>query len=265
MSPASENIRILGGVRNVRVMGDGWQPPASTVQADPAQANRDAVERRVAEGVEAVKRQLQADLDKHLQAETATIRKAHAALTAAAQQFNAAQASLAKQAEGELVELAIAIAQQVLAQEIQAQSYDIGPIVQRALAQVPTRRGAEVRLNPADLHRAKQAGADLPEGGSSGDLRFVADADVPPAGCVVETDEGVVESTVDAQLETAGEVLRQERAASQRELDADASAPAPVESDPAGAADAAPPATPPATKTPAGSADSAQADPEVRA
>ncbi len=261
MSPASQNIRILGGVRNVRVMGDGWQPPAvaQAQQVDPAQANRDAIDRRVAEGVEAVKRQLQADLDKHLQAETATLRQAHAALAAAAEQLNAAQSSLAKQAEGELLELAMAIAKQVLAQEIQAQSYDIGPIVQRALAQVPTRRGAEIRLNPADLHRAKQAGADLPEGGSAGDLRFVADADVPPAGCIVETDEGVVESTVEAQMETAAEVLQQERAASQRELDADASGPAPNTTGPANPANNSAEGQP----SPAGEdLDDTQADPE---
>ena len=108
------------------------------------------------------------------------------------------------EAEPQLVRLAVDIAQKVLMQEIQAGHYEIDPIVTEAMKQVPARCEVVVHLHPDDHARceaARQLGDDA-EG-----VRFVADPNVRPAECVLQTGEGVVESGVETNLARIGEAL----------------------------------------------------------
>lgn len=129
-----------------------------------------------------------------------------AALEQAMEQLRARQEQLVRQAEGQMVDLAIQIARKVLMQEIQAGRYEIDPIVKEALASLPVRQEVLVRLHPADLascELARQGGAEAP-----GAVRFVGDASIPKAHCLLETSQGVVESTVDGHLVRVAQALK---------------------------------------------------------
>lgn len=112
------------------------------------------------------------------------------------------------EAREQLIDLAIDIARKVLMQEIQAERYDIDPIVAEALARVPARCDVVVHLNPEDWSRCQTAGHD-PEAGEARQVRFVSDWSVPRAQCVLETSEGVVTSDVEGHLGRIGEALKE--------------------------------------------------------
>jgi len=141
-----------------------------------------------------------------LKGERAALRSARAALEDAVAQLAESRLELVREADQQLLELALGIARKVLAQEIQAQRYEIDPIIQEALRHVPTHQDAVVRLNPDDYARCtmvrEQGSGEKPEG-----MRFLSDPSVQPAQCVVETPQGGAESSPEARLQDIAEVL----------------------------------------------------------
>ena len=138
--------------------------------------------------------------DPQVVAQRASLAMARTALESAAAQLRALQAEIVKESEQQLMELAMDIARKVLMQEIQAQRYEIDPIVKEALSRVGPRREVVVHLNPGDLTRCTEA--RIQDGESEGELQFVADASVLPAHCRIETPQGTVQSTPEAHLES---------------------------------------------------------------
>lgn len=142
-----------------------------------------------------------------LDAERAEVSQAHTALQDALAQFNQLRADMLQEAEDQLVDLAVEIARKIMAQEIQAEKHQIDPIVKEALSNVPACKEVVVRLHAEDLSRcelAEQSDGDSP--GQS--LRFVADPNVPRAGCVLETSQGIVESAPEPQLARVAQALK---------------------------------------------------------
>ena len=89
-------------------------------------------------------------------------------------------------------------------QEIQAERYQIDPIVTEALRRVPSHGGVVVHLNPGDCARCQAA---VKQEGAPEQVRFVADVNVQPAECLLETPEGIVESSVEGHLAAIAEGL----------------------------------------------------------
>lgn len=145
---------------------------------------------------------LEAQLRQQVEAERAAMKSARAALESAAAETLRLREQILSGAERQVLELAVDIAGRVLLQEVQAQNYQLAPIVEAALANLPSRTDLVVKLNPADLERC---GGTLPNG--EGAVRYVADPGVPPAGCVVESGEGCVESDPQRQLEQVRQAL----------------------------------------------------------
>jgi flagellar assembly protein FliH len=160
------------------------------VAADPAE-----IERLVAERLAPQRAALQRE-QAGLAASSRAMAKAAAEL---AELYEQAQARL----EQQVMELAIDVARTVLMQEVQAGRYEIEAIVREALAQVPARQEVVVHLSPADLERCSLAESPAPG------VRFVADANLAAASCLVETREGVVESSVEASLDAVENAMRQ--------------------------------------------------------
>jgi flagellar assembly protein FliH len=133
-----------------------------------------------------------------------TVAAAMALLDAAAR-LDAWRRELPARIESQLVELAVGIARKVLCQELQAGRYDIEPIVREALAGLDLRAGAVVHLNPDDLRRGGLAPS---EAGGGETVRYIADPQVAPGECIVETPEGTVEATVEHQLARVSEGLK---------------------------------------------------------
>ena len=133
--------------------------------------------------------------------------RARQALEDGVEKLRQFEAELLEGTEEQLLDLALGIARRVLMQEIQADRYEIEPIVKEALLHVPTRRDVLVHLHPDDWKQSQTA-EEGSKAGDSGGVRFVADASVQRAECVLETTGGVVESTVDTHLENIAEALK---------------------------------------------------------
>jgi len=152
-----------------------------------------------------------------VQAEREGLAQASQALRHAAAAFAGLEAQVVREAEAQLVDLALAIARQVLAQEIENGRYKVEPIIQEALRQAPPRRDVLVHLNPQDLAHVQQAADAAPGPSHPGTdtgravvgVRFVANPNVRRAECLVETAEGTVPATIADRLEALGEALRQ--------------------------------------------------------
>ena len=84
-------------------------------------------------------------------ADPVVVDQAAAALRKAAAEVVREHREFLAQAEEQLLDLAIDIARKVLMQEVQAQRYEIQPIVAEALKRVPEELDVTVYLNPDDL------------------------------------------------------------------------------------------------------------------
>lgn len=106
----------------------------------------------------------------------------------------------------QIAKLSVEIARKILAQKVQDGDYEIESIVQEALKNVPSRDGITVRLNPEDLAQLEKLRQD--NGGDFSGVKFVADANVGRAGCVLETGRGIIESVIDKHLEQINGALK---------------------------------------------------------
>ena len=145
--------------------------------------------------------QQQAELQ---QAQLAQTRQA---LSTAMTQVKNVQAQAIEEMRHQAVDLAMAIARKVIAQEIQAQRVEIDPIILGALRQLPTRGEIIIHLNPEDVKRSQFA--EETQSAHARDLKFIADPEIAPGGCLVESVEGSVETSIESSLKKVGEALRQ--------------------------------------------------------
>ena len=141
-----------------------------------------------------------------MDAELAELRSARLALGDAAEKIQQLQEQLLREAEGQLVELAVEVSRKVLMQEIEAGRHKVEPIVQEVLRHVPGGMSATVHLNPADLARCEMAGQE--EEAESSAIRFVADPNVRPAECLVQTEGGMLGSSVEGHLAEIAHALK---------------------------------------------------------
>ena len=152
--------------------------------------------------------QLAAQMQQELDREKAELARARQALTEAPTQFDRHREQLFREAENQLLDLAVEIARKVLMQEIQAERHQVEPIVTEALKNLPARQQVVVHLNPRDLARCEIA-EKADDAANSESIRFLADPSVSPAQCVLETPEGTVDSNMDMHLQAISEALKQ--------------------------------------------------------
>jgi flagellar assembly protein FliH len=179
------------------------RPLRAVAATGPAAAQRPAPEA----GGDADAEQARARAEQALAAEREALSLARNALTDAAEKLDRLHADLAAGAEAQLLDLSLEIARKVLMQEIQAERHEIDPIVKEALGRVPPRQEVVVHLHPDDLRRSGLAEAEG-AGAETASVRFTADPSVARAGCVIETSEGIVESSPEMHLAEIGEALK---------------------------------------------------------
>lgn len=114
----------------------------------------------------------------------------------------------------EIAKLSVEIARKILMQKVQKGDYQIEAIVKEALKNAPVRQGVVVHLNPADLTglgklagwHVGRAGKD-DSGDALADVKFIADSNIGPAECLVETPKGIIKSLIDEHLQRIREAL----------------------------------------------------------
>jgi flagellar biosynthesis/type III secretory pathway protein FliH len=104
-----------------------------------------------------------------------------------------------------IAKLAVEIARKILVQKVQQGDYQIESIVKEALNNSPIRQDIVVRMNPKDLAVCQQI--QQQSDGAFVGVKFVADAGIGPAQCVIDTPRGKIESLIEEQLEQVARVL----------------------------------------------------------
>ncbi len=187
MMPASNiSVSLTSPIASVTVIG-AVDVSGGSAQPDPVQTAE----------------QMQQALDVEMQ----HLYQARRALEQAALQLDAYRKDVVTEAEEQLLELSLGIARKVLMQEIQAGRYEIEPIIKEALCHVSSHKDVVIRLNPDDHARSEMVRTNDERMGG-GEIRFLADPAVGPAECVVETAEGMIDSSPSGHLEDIAEILQ---------------------------------------------------------
>lgn len=103
----------------------------------------------------------------------------------------------------QIARLAVEIARKIISKKISEGDYDMETIIAGALEKAPVKQSLAVHVNPKDLEICMQI--------KHQGLTFIADPDLRPAECIVESPKGLVKCLIDEQLakiqyvlETAG-------------------------------------------------------------
>lgn len=124
-------------------------------------------------------------------------------------ELTALRASMIRQTETQIVELALAVARRIVLREVSLDRNLLIAIVRVALDRLGESARVTVRLHP-DEYEATGAARVAEFAGT--DVAFVPDARVGRGGCRVESDMGMLDAGVDAQIqEIARALLGEER------------------------------------------------------
>jgi len=110
--------------------------------------------------------------------------------------------------ERDAIELALALAEKILAGALQSRPQLVVDVVQGALRRLADRRRITVLVNPRDLEPVQAAIGRITAQGSGVELcEVLAEERVRSGGAIVRTAEGEIDASVHTQLERAREVV----------------------------------------------------------
>jgi flagellar assembly protein FliH len=130
-----------------------------------------------------------------------------AALAAAAGSVNELRAQLAAEAEQDAVDLAIRLAEQILAGAIAVQPERVVDVARNALRHLIDRRHVTLVVNPADLELVSESVDDLcSELGGIDHLSVQSDRRIGRGGAIARTEAGDIDAALSTQLARAKEI-----------------------------------------------------------
>lgn len=181
----------------------GPPPPEPPPGPDPAVV--EAFETRIADLEREISRREQEALRAGFEKGRAEgEREAEARLAEAIGRFSAAVAEMAsrraklrREAESDVVKLAIAIARRVLHRELNADPDALAGLVKAALEQLENREIERVRVHPEDADAVR---AGVQKLRPAGRVEIVADAALARGAAVFETSRGALDASVETQL-----------------------------------------------------------------
>lgn len=111
-------------------------------------------------------------------------------------------------AEGEIVQLALAVARKVIVQEISLNPNYIVDIAKRAIQKATDREELTIRVSPDNLDDALNAQEEIFKSAKGiRKLKVLADPTVTAGGCVVESSNGTVDARLERQLNEIEQAL----------------------------------------------------------
>jgi flagellar biosynthesis/type III secretory pathway protein FliH len=112
--------------------------------------------------------------------------------------------------EQRAVELALVLAEKILATSLALDPSLVGSIATGALRRIVSRDRIELDVNPEDVGLVTAAlASDANELSSSRRIDVIAERRVPRGGCVVRTVDGEIDARIEKQLERAAGILRE--------------------------------------------------------
>jgi len=118
-------------------------------------------------------------------------------LSATIDELTALRVRMMRKTERELVRLALAIAERIVKREVQTDRELLLAMARVAIDRLGDGVSATIRLNPVDYEAAMAARGGLPP---TGGVEVVADPQITRGGCVVRSDFGTIDASVDSQL-----------------------------------------------------------------
>ena len=175
---------------------------AAQLQAQQAQALQQAADEAYGHGLAQGQEQAMVEWQRRMDDYVAEQGKDMAQrLDAVVQALGSSLDAMQQHMAQDVLELACAIARQVVRQELRTNTATLQPVVAEALGMlVADGRPTTVRLHPADL---EQVGAALRAELSSPQLQWLADAEVPLGGCQVEAAGTVVDGSLQKRWQRA--------------------------------------------------------------
>lgn len=119
-----------------------------------------------------------------------------------------ARENLKAEWEESLLHLAVRVAEKIIGEQLRLHPDTIVPIVREALRSVGQERQLTLLIHP-DHRESVQANLDRLQAlvGSSRQIHLVANPDIAPGGCVVESELGVIDAKLETQLKCLEEIL----------------------------------------------------------
>ncbi len=111
------------------------------------------------------------------------------------------------EAQAKLPALIVELTHRVLGRAIEAGDYDIDEIIRSALKELPPRGQIVVRMNPDDYDRSELAGQGA-EHRAASVVQFTRDHNISRGGCIVESNEGQVDATIEESLAEIDRTIR---------------------------------------------------------
>jgi flagellar biosynthesis/type III secretory pathway protein FliH len=116
--------------------------------------------------------------------------------------------SLDAKYEAELIRLSVKIAEKIIGEELHARPETIVSIVRECLRGIRNEHNLTVRVSPGEREQVLRRVDSLnQEVGFGGNVQVIADSSVPPGGCILEGDHGIVDARLDTQLKRLEEIL----------------------------------------------------------
>ena len=136
------------------------------------------------------------------------------ALASALEEINGLRSRILSRSKQDMVRLARVIAEQVIHVEASTRQEVVLKVVDRAIRSAVQSEEYRVRVNPGDMQVLTE-NKHLFLASISGlqDIVFESDEQIAAGGCVVESDQGKVDATLQTQLDKLQEQLMQEVAA----------------------------------------------------
>jgi len=123
------------------------------------------------------------------------------ALRAVARQIVEDERQFVASLEPHVVRLAADIARKVLEREVRLDDDAVKQTVTRAVSKLLEREQIVVSVNPSDVDKMREHKAELAQAFDGiSKIEVVADSEIEPGGCLVQTDSLLVNGTVDAQI-----------------------------------------------------------------
>jgi flagellar assembly protein FliH len=114
--------------------------------------------------------------------------------------------TLMQQTERQMVQLALTIARRIVSREVTLDPELISAMAHVALKKLGTASPATIRLNPEDYTIVTRDGGDR-WGGGGAQVTVVPDPQVARGGCLVESDFGRIDASLDHQFEEMSRAL----------------------------------------------------------
>ena len=110
--------------------------------------------------------------------------------------------------EAEIVKLAVRVAGKIIGEELQTRPEAIAAIVREALRSVRQEGRLTVRVNPGETAPVERMLSRVELAAGSGRrIELVADPEIGPAGCVIQSEIGTVDARLETQLQRLEEIL----------------------------------------------------------